>query len=391
MYLTNVVEYDLRPGEGLQYVCSGKDFDGEADANWLCIECPSYYNKFSSPTTKIVQLAVGDINFDGKIDMDDYTLLASYTYEGPDADKYHWTPTPKQLKVMNCCTNTEKDLKEINTKDAEYLYRYIHDDPAIPDLGVVEYEVEAGDDFVREINNFLILDGHYDTLINIPYLDFVNDDWVIHEKFFNYLFNMAVHKYSDQDDIDYVQKLLKAVYPTLQYDRTIFQRGFYNDYVRELVRIYQWNQVNYTTGDLNKDNKIDEKDLEILRNYLDDIADYNEVVNYLMNPTLYPLTPEEIVRLDTNEDGIIDETDRFNIKNSIDTKYSPLMIERMDINKDGIINEDDYKLLQDEVEGITHNLSNLDITFNLGWLDVQTEKIIEDDINSNGAISEVSK
>ena len=63
----------------------------------------------------------------------------------------------------------------------------------------------------------------------------------------------------------------------------------------------------------------------------------------------------------------------------------------MDINKDSVINEYDYKLLQDEVAGITHNLSSLDITFNLGWLDVQTEKLLEDDINSMGDISEVSK
>lgn len=380
-------------GEGLQYTCSGKDFDGEADANWVCIECPSNYNKLERPSTKTLELDVGDINFDGKIDMEDYTLLARYTYEGPDEDKYHWTPTPKQLAVMNCCTNTEKDLKEINVKDAEYLYRYIHNDPYIVDLGTVTYDIEAGNDFdsIAEIDNFLIIDGHYDNLVNIPYLDFVTDDWVIHEKFFNYLFNMAVHKYSNQDDIDYVQKLLKAIYPGLKYDRIVFQRGFYNDYVRELVRIYQWNQVNYVTGDLNKDNKIDSKDLEILRNYIDDLADYNKVVNYILNPELYPLTDEEIIRLDTNEDGIIDETDRANIKNDMDTKYSPLMIERMDINKDSVINEYDYKLLQDEVTGITHNLSNLDITFNLGWLDVQTEKLLEDDINSMGDISEVSK
>lgn len=325
--------------------------------------------------------------------MQDYHLLARYTYEGPNADKYHWTATPKQLAVMNCCDDTEKDLNEINVRDAEYLYRYINNDPYIRDLGIAEYEIEVGSDFtgLMEISNFLIIDGHYDELINIPYLEFVENDWAIHEKFFNYLFNMAIHKYSNQDDIDYLQRLLKSLYSTLAYDTTVFQRGFYNEYIQELVKIYQWNQVNYTTGDLNKDNKIDEKDLEILRNYIDDNNDYTKIVNYIINPTLYPLTEEEILRLDTNEDGIIDETDRVNWYNNINNKYSKLMVDRMDINKDGVIDEYDYQLLQDEVNGVTHNLSSYEITFNLGWLDVQTEKILEDDINSSGNISEVSK
>ncbi len=380
-------------GEGFQYTCSGKDYDGETDAQWLCIECPSNYNKLDGKSIKTLELAKGDINFDGRIDLQDYHLLARYTYEGPNAEQYHWTPTPKQLAVMNCCDDTEKDLKEINVKDAEYLYRYINNDPYIRDLGIAYFDVESETDFSAKdnVDNLLIIDGHYNELMNIPYLEFVENDWVIHEKFFNYLFNIAIHKYSHQDDIDYLQKLLKGIYSNLKYDKEVFQRGFYNDYVKELVKIYQWNKVEYTTGDLNKDNKIDNKDLEILREYLDDTTDYTKVVNYIINPTLYPLTEEEILRLDTNEDGIIDELDRIKLAETIAEKYSKLMLERMDINKDGVIDEYDYKLLQDEVNGITHSLSNLKITFNLGWLDVQTEKMLEDDVNSDGNISEVSK
>lgn len=42
--LQNVVEVDLKAGEGYQYTCSSVDIGNGYDANWLCIQCPSNYD-----------------------------------------------------------------------------------------------------------------------------------------------------------------------------------------------------------------------------------------------------------------------------------------------------------------------------------------------------------
>ena len=72
-------------------------------------------------------------------------------------------------------------------------------------------------------------------------------------------------------------------------------------------------------------------------------------------------------------------------------KYSKQFIQRADINKDGSINELDYALLEKQVNGETNQLTRLDIPFILGWYDVETENLLEQDYNISGNISEVSK
>ena len=96
------------------------------DAHYLCIQCPSTYGELTGHKTKTITLDIGDINFDGKIDMEDYNLLARYTAEGPEeeVEKLRWTPTPKQLAVMNCRQDTEYHKEHINVDDAIYLYNF---------------------------------------------------------------------------------------------------------------------------------------------------------------------------------------------------------------------------------------------------------------------------
>lgn len=388
------------------------------DAQWVCIQCPSDYSNISGNSEKTVYLEVGDINFDGKIDMEDYNILAQYTAEGAGADKLplnkaNWTPTPKQLAVMNCRTDTEWHRQNINVDDAVMLYNYINNIGGITDLGLTPWQVNTNDYYNEDKNvrNLLIIDGHYDPSVNIPFEEFTDDPWVIHDKFFNYLFGMAVHKYSNSEDITYVQKLLAEVYSESIYDENFFKVGTFTTEMQQRLKAYQGNQIYYTTGDLNKDNKIDEKDITIMRNYVDDSIDYNKVCKYLIDPINYSLTPAEVLVLDRDEDGIITENDKKIMENELNQIYAPTLRDRADIDGNELVEEADYNYLKDIVEkGHTYierkvkksdgtyvttmqycDLKNYNITFQLGWLDVQTEAILEFNVNNYGDISEVTK
>ena len=400
--LNNVIEIDLKSGDYVQYTCSSREDGTGFDAHYVCIQCPSNYGNLSGQKTTTLMLDTGDINFDGKIDMEDYHLLARYTASGPSADSYKWEPTAKQLAVMN--VRKDETSPGVDIRDAQYLYRFIQGDPAIPSLGYTYFDITENSDYEMgdNVENLLIIDGHYDTETNIPFMEFVTDGWVIHEKFFNYLLGMAIHNYSTSSDITYLQKLLQEYYPNHVYDPSFFYPGRYNDDMRNLLKKYQIEKISYTTGDLNKDNMLTTADLQLLRSYLDDSADYTKVQKYIDDPEQNPLTEEEILRLDRNGDGIINTLDLNILNEELTDNYSPQLRSRADINGDGYTDESDYVALKNIIEygsttiiqnGIERkiDLKNYDITFILGWLDVQTEALIETDYNPYGLISEVSK
>ena len=140
-----------------------------------------------------------------------------------------------------------------------------------------------------------------------------------------------------------------------------------------------------------------------MRNYIDDSADYTLVYKYLQDPESNPLTPEEIARLDQDGDGVITENDLIIIGNNIGKLYSATLRSRADIDNNGYVDDFDYYLLETVINNgsVTYidnrgkeiylDLRNYIIPFQLGWFDVQTEAILEYDVNSDGNISEVTK
>lgn len=388
--LGNVVEVDLKPGEGYQYTCTSKEDGTGFDAHHLCIQCPSTYGNLTGPDKKTITLETGDINFDGVVDMQDYHLLASYTATGPGSELYKWEPTPKQLAVMN--VRKDETSTGVDIRDAEYLYRFLNHDPAIPDLGLTYYNIDVNKDYEsgNNVENLLIIDGHYDSSVNIPFMDFVYDDWVIHDKFFNYLFGMAIHKYSESENISYLQKLLKQIYTEHIYDDKFFYPGNYTEDMRKVVKDFQMSNVSYTIGDLNRDNQLTKADLIVLRDYIDASADYTLVCKYLVDPETNPLTVEQIAKFDMDGDGKITEHDKKLMDKELNSKFSSILRSRADINQDGFVDEQDYVLLESIINNHLDTLTNYNVSFILGWLDVQTEALLEKEANPYGSISEVN-
>lgn len=351
--LDNVVDVVLKKGEPYQYTASSLVDGNGYDARWVCIQVPSNYGNLENETIINDSVEIGDINGDGQINMQDYHLLAAYTATGPGSENYHWKADARQLIAMDC----NKD-GVIDNKDTLMLKDYL--DGKIASLGLAPYDYVIPQEYIEgnNVSNLLIIDGHYDNYTNIPFNDFLVDDWVIHEKFFNYLLGMAIHNYSDSTNISYLQKLLKEIYPEHSEDPNFFYPGFYSDNMRQIVLDYQKSKTSYTKGDLNRDNKLTQEDLMLLKAYIDD--------------------PQH----QQYEQGLVDEDS---------TLLSDFQKGRADINSDGYRNELDYKLLESDVLGETENLKEYDITFNLGWVDVQTEALLEQEYNYYGTISEVSK
>ena len=143
------------------------------------------------------------------------------------------------------------------------------------------------------------------------------------------------------------------------YDPKYFYPGVYSDKMKEIVKQFQIAHYDYYYGDLNKDNKIDNVDLQILREYLDD-----------------PQHKQHELDPDAYEDSDL---------------LSPIQKLRADMNRDNYVNETDYEILASMVEDPTLTIRNYHVSYNLGYIDVQTEALLEQEYNTYGNISEVSK
>lgn len=439
--LQKVVEIDLRPGEGYQYTTSSTENKTGYDAEWVCIQCPSSYIDLNGGKQVTLTLEKGDINFDGKIDMEDYLILADYTATGPNAsslkyNKANWTPSRKQLGVMNITATDGNGFGQdglndvIDRNDAIELYKFITGTSSHIDLGWYNYTyttVDNSDEDADNVDNLLIIDGHYYNYdantkeyqegkcltgdVNIPFEEFTSDSWIVHDKFFNYLLNMAVHKYSTSEDISYMQKLIKLYYPENYLETSYLYPGDFSDKMKQLVLKYQTDHTAVIQGDLNLDEKIDKNDLELERRVLETLnADINgdgvidqkdfDLLKHYIDGT-GTLTTEQLEKADVNFDGVIDNKDLQIIQEFIDgTRQDTVHLPdgaigeqqlRADTNKDGKWNGDDYKLLEQQVNGETTILDNYVIPFMLGWVDVQTEALLEQELNTLERTSEVSK
>lgn len=202
---------------------------------------------------------------------------------------------------------------------------------------------------------------------------------------------MAIHKFSNSEDITYLQKLLQAYYPDYIYSVKPFYPGFYNEDMKQIVKRFQTSQVTYTKGDLNSDKRLTFADLQSLRNYLDDtnVINMKKVFKYLNGEI--ELTEAEIAELDANLDGKVTYKDYDIYQTRVNDTYTDTFRQNADINDDNIIDESDYVILQRELEGYTDNLKIYTYPFMLGWCDVETESNLELNYNLSGSISEVSK
>ena len=216
---------------------------------------------------------------------------------------------------------------------------------------------------------------------------------------------MSITPYTNADDITYLQQLLKQYYPQYSLQRDYFYPGRFDTNMKNLIKKYQLSQADYTLGDLNKDNKLDKVDLQLLRHYLDKMygdidsdgnvnnTDKELLRNYLQN-NLKELSESEIDKCKEfinkyGKENALDIMQEFIDNTTYDLSATQKI--RADVNQDGTIDEDDYTFLKNQIDTNGDLLKDYNISFMLGYCDVQTEALLEMDYNSDGRISEVTK
>lgn len=84
-------------------------------------------------------------------------------------------------------------------------------------------------------NSFLILKKNNLSDTDIDTDEFIDSYWLVHTKFFDYLFGSSISELSDESDIYNVQKLLANILPR----RVVETSGIYTDEFRQTVKEYQ--------------------------------------------------------------------------------------------------------------------------------------------------------
>lgn len=84
-------------------------------------------------------------------------------------------------------------------------------------------------------NSFLILKKNNLSDTDIDTTEFIESYWLVHTKFFDYLFGSSISELSDESDIYNVQKLLANILPR----RGVETSGIYTDDFRQIVKEYQ--------------------------------------------------------------------------------------------------------------------------------------------------------
>lgn len=146
MRVRNVIEVNLACGVPYVYTTT-------SDATYLVIQCLSTMGQLSKPKAVTTTLLLGDINFDGKIDILDKKLLADYLFY-PEGHPNRPIFTNKQ-KVAADINNNGK----IDQDDMSLLNAYLNRD--IPPLEEIDYTYYVAPDMKEEdrIARLLIIEG----------------------------------------------------------------------------------------------------------------------------------------------------------------------------------------------------------------------------------------
>lgn len=212
---------ELNPGDYVIY-----EIPKDSDAKYLLIQMP-YKNNLISPTTKKINVQVGDINQDGIIDFDennpesDYMILKRYVDAKSEGKDSPFTLSGINLIAANINRDMDIDGKpivdEIDLKQFEAAIEAYNKLGKSIDFGEAVYEKEI-DLSESDYDRLLVMYGDIEennknNELNIPIKDYQNTPWLIHDCFLPYILGSAIHTYSDARDVEWLQKQIVIIQP----------------------------------------------------------------------------------------------------------------------------------------------------------------------------------
>lgn len=235
----------------------------DSDCKYLLIQMPFKRNLINGGSKK-VKIKIGDINGDGVVDKADYVILKNYIEK---IAKDETPPTLSKRQLIAANINKDTDIKGnpiVNEMDLKQFEAGI----SRGDLNFGEIEYTELDDLVEsDYDKLLVMYGdvmidNLDNQLNIPIRQFQSDPWLIHDSFLPFILGSAIHKYSNIEDILWLQNKIKEV----DSDYSEMRSGYYDspeDYLlneslvwNENKTCYEYYKNNVYTGYI-LDNKTD--------------------------------------------------------------------------------------------------------------------------------------
>ena len=261
---------ELNPGDYDIY-----EIPKDSNCKYLLIQMP-YKDNLISPTSQKITVKLGDINQDGVIDFDknnpesDYMLLKRYVDAKSAGENLPFTLSGANLIAANINRdidiNGNQVIDEIDLKKFEAAIEAFNTLGKAIDFGEAIYEKEI-DLSESDYDRLLIMygdieEGNLNNELNIPLEEYQTNPWAIHDCFLPYILGSAIHPYSDNRDIQWLQQQIIKLQPRYEGLRW----GYYdsaesfisNDYIQwnETKAVYEYYQNGLYTGYILSSNDI---------------------------------------------------------------------------------------------------------------------------------------
>lgn len=207
-HLTGSEYGELNSGKYLVYT-----IPNDVKCKYLLIQLP-YINNLTITKNKVTNILLGDINQDGVVDKQDYELLKQYVDAIENNSKLPFVLSGKNLLAANVSKDVDINGNPIiDKKDLVLLNEAIISNKS---LGFIKYE-EKLDLETTDSDKLLIMYGNIEynnenNELNIPYYDFVDTPWLVHDEFIPYILGSTIHKFSNKNDIIWAQEKLNKLY-----------------------------------------------------------------------------------------------------------------------------------------------------------------------------------
>ena len=189
-----------------------------SNCKYLLVQMP-YKNELILPKNKQIKIKIGDINQDGIINEQDYLLLKEYVESKELGTTSSTNLSGKSLIAANINKDIDVNGEQIVDRLDLNLFKSQLDrykTTNIPiDFGetIYEQEIELKDsDFDRLLIMYGNIElGNKDNQLNIPINEYQTEPWAVHECFLPYILNSAIHKYSNINDIEWLQDKVSKI------------------------------------------------------------------------------------------------------------------------------------------------------------------------------------
>lgn len=230
-------------------------------SKYMLIQIPM--NRILNATLEFnIDIKLGDVNLDGNVTQEDVDMLAYYlTLPDYSSDPTELTKGKYFNKAQFYAANLEYQspdpgIGNITYTDLDLLTKYVNGEIEYirinPDTGYPQYTrsylAQIDNSKVRYANIICVTKGAF-TDQNFPAKEFSDAHWAIHDTFIDYLLQIPITKYSDEEDIAYIQDKLTDL--TTPYNIGI--RGIYQDCLINFIKDYQHRHgILFETGYIDK-------------------------------------------------------------------------------------------------------------------------------------------